>query len=196
MNTIPDLESATHQVTRLVAGVTDEQLAAPTPCRDYAVRDLLAHFIGLTAAFRDAAKKQLGPTTDTDPRAAGLALDDDWRSRLPAQLDELVAAWRSPEAWEGMTQAGGVALPGPIAGRVALNEVVLHGWDLARATGQPYDVDPASLRSSYELLAPSGVAPSGGEMFGPPVPVPADAPLVDRVVALSGRSPSWSPPAE
>ncbi|HET6858396.1 MAG TPA: TIGR03086 family metal-binding protein [Streptomyces sp.] len=189
MNATPDLGPATRRLARLLARVTDEQLAAPTPCQEYAVRDLLAHLVHLTAAFRDAAKKQPGS-------AAELGLGEDWRGRLAEQLDELAVAWRSPDAWEGVTQAGGMEFPASLAGRIALNEVVLHGWDLARATGQPYDADPESLRCSYEMLAPVADDPSRREMFGPPVPVPADAPLVDRVVALSGRSPSWSPPVE
>ncbi|MGW0547426.1 TIGR03086 family metal-binding protein [Streptomyces altiplanensis] len=186
-----DFEPAVRQVARLLDGITDEQLSAPTPCEKYEVRHLLAHLVGLTAAFRDAAKKELGPSTDTDPGAALPVLDDDWRTRLPRRLDELAAAWRAPDAWQGTTRAGGVTLPGDIAGRVALNEVVVHGWDLARATGQAYAPDAAALRSSYELLEPTGDAPGDDGIFGAPVEVPGGAPLLDRVVARAGRSPSW-----
>ncbi|MGW0559205.1 TIGR03086 family metal-binding protein [Streptomyces sp. NPDC003016] len=186
-----DFEPAVRQVARLLDGITDEQLSAPTPCEKYAVHHLLAHLVGLTAAFRDAAKKELGPSTDTDPGAALPVLDDDWRTRLPRQLDELAAAWRSPGAWQDTTRAGGVTLPGGIAGKVALNEVVVHGWDLARATGQAYAPDAAALRSSYELLEPTGDTPGDDGIFGTPVEVPGDAPLLDRVVARAGRSPSW-----
>ncbi|WP_251069625.1 TIGR03086 family metal-binding protein [Streptomyces sp. ISL-96] len=187
-----DFEPAARQLARLLDGVTDDRLAAPTPCEKYAVHHLLAHLVGLTAAFRDAAKKELGPTTGTDPGAALPVLEDDWRTRLPKQLDELVAAWRSPDAWQGMTQAGGVTLPGAVAGRVALNEIVVHGWDLARAIGRPYAPDAASLQSSYELLEPTGDSPGADGIFGTPVEVPQDAPLLDRVVGRAGRSPSWT----
>lgn len=189
-----DFEPAARQLARLLDGVTDDRLSDPTPCEKYAVHHLLAHLVGLTAAFRDAAKKELGPTTDTDPGAALPVLDDDWRPRLLLQLDELVAAWRSPGAWQGMTRAGGVTLPGAVAGQVALNEIVVHGWDLARATGQAYTVDAASLRSSYELLAPTDDSPGNDGIFGTPVEVPEDAPLLDRVVGRAGRNPSWTPP--
>ena len=57
---------------------------------------------------------------------------------------ELAAAWRDPAAWEGMTRAGGVDFPAEVGGFVALTEVVIHGWDVASATGQPYDVDADS----------------------------------------------------
>ncbi|MBT2504396.1 TIGR03086 family protein [Streptomyces sp. ISL-98] len=188
-----DLAPPARQVAQLLDGVSDDALSAPTPCEKYEVRHLLGHLLGLTAAFRDAAKKEFGPTTGTDPGTALPVLDDDWRTRLPSRLDELVDAWRSPDAWEGMTQAGGVDLPGEIAGQVALNEIVLHGWDLARATGQPYPGDEPSLRASYEFLASAVGDPGRDRIFGPVVDVPDDAPLLDRVVGLAGRNPSWSP---
>lgn len=192
MGVLLDLEPQARVVAALADGTSDEQLSAATPCEEYAVRDLLAHLVGLTAAFRDAGKKELGPTTGTGPNEADLTLGADWRSVLPRQLDELVEAWRRPDAWEGMTQAGGVELPGAVAGLVALNELVLHGWDLARATGQKYGCDEASLRASYDMLAQSADDASRGEIFGPVVDVPDDAPLLDRVVGLGGRDPGWT----
>ncbi|MGA4797620.1 TIGR03086 family metal-binding protein [Streptomyces lavendulocolor] len=189
-----DLGPATRRVAQLVGGVTDDRLDGPTPCPDYTVRDLLAHLEGLAVAFRDAGRKDFGPTTDTDPQAAGpQPLVDDWRTALPRRLDELAAAWRAPEAWEGTTRAGGVTLPGEVAGLVALNEVLIHGWDLAWATGQEYAPDEASLEASYALLAPTADDPDQRGPFGPPVPVPEDAPLLDRVIGLSGRRPGRRP---
>ncbi|MDH2389232.1 TIGR03086 family metal-binding protein [Streptomyces sp. HNM0663] len=196
----PDLRPAAHGVARLLRSVRDDRLSGPTPCPEYAVRELLAHLTDLSAAFRDAARKDLGPTTGTDPGAAPPVLRDDWRAVLPRRLDELADAWRQPSAWQGDTQAGGVRLPAAVAGRVALNELLIHGWDLARATGQPYAPEEASLEVSYEMLAPaaegageSGDGTDGGGLFGPPVPVPRSAPLLDRVIGLSGRRPDWRP---
>ncbi|MET9801099.1 TIGR03086 family metal-binding protein [Streptomyces sp. NPDC006368] len=189
----PDLRPATERVATLLDGITDDLLDAPTPCPDYAVRELLGHLSGLSVAFRDAARKDFGPTTDTSPEAALPSLDDGWRTTLPRLLDELAAAWREPGAWQGTTRAGGVTLPGEVAGLVALNEVVLHGWDLARATGQGYAPDEASLRVSYALLAPTADATREDEPFGPAVTVPDGAPLLDRVIGLSGRRPDWRP---
>ncbi|CAM5346321.1 TIGR03086 family metal-binding protein [Streptomyces atroolivaceus] len=189
-----DLEPAARQIRELIASIDDRQLTGPTPCPDYSVRELLGHLLGLTAAFRDAAHKKSGPTTGTSPTSALPVLPADWRSAMPPLLDELVAAWRSPAALEGMTQAGGVELPGQVAGMVVRNELVVHGWDLARSTGQEFRADEPSLRASEAMLAPQGDDRSGPDaIFGPPVPVPADASLADRVIALSGRRPDWQP---
>ncbi|MFF3325297.1 TIGR03086 family metal-binding protein [Streptomyces sp. NPDC002889] len=188
----PDLGQVAAGMARLAAGVDDARLEDPTPCPRYAVRELLAHVVGLSSAFRDAARKDSGPATNTDPGTVKWVLDDDWRTRLPRLLDELVAAWRAPGAWEGDTQAGGITFPAAIAGRVALNELLVHGWDLARATGQEYAPDEASLEVSYALMAPSADDPARGGMFGPVVAVAESAPLLDRVVGLSGRRPDWT----
>jgi uncharacterized protein (TIGR03086 family) len=190
VTTMLDLGPQAQQVKMLLDGVSDDDLAAPTPCEEYTVSDLLNHLLGLSAAFRDAAKKNLGPTTGAAPSVA--PLPEDWRSRLPRLLDELADAWRSADAWEGETQAGGVTLPGGVAGVVALNELVLHGWDLARAISQPYSGDPDSLRASIEMLSSADLEQRDA-IFGPVVEVPADAPLLDRAVGLGGRRPDWSP---
>ncbi|MDT0491494.1 TIGR03086 family metal-binding protein [Streptomyces griseus] len=209
-----DLEPAARRVAGLLAAIDDDLLGGPTPCPDYAVRELLGHLAGLAAAFRDAARKDLGASTALSPDASLPVLGDDWREVLPRRLEEVAAAWRSPAAWTGLTRAGGVELPGEVAGAVALNELVVHGWDLARATGQPYEAGEAELRSCAALLAPagadtggtgdtsnaSGTSGTGGAdsadsagLFGPAVPVPDDAPLLDRVIGLSGRRPDWRP---
>ncbi|MEU8435610.1 TIGR03086 family metal-binding protein [Streptomyces sp. NPDC029216] len=190
-----DLGPQAAVVARLVAGVPDARLGGPTPCPAYTVGNLLGHLAGLAVAFRDAARKDLGPTTDTPPGGSVPALPADWRERLPGVLGELAEAWRDPAAWTGMTRAGGVDLPGGVAAAVAADELVVHGWDLARATGQEYAPDAAALRASHAFLwAAAQEDGRGGGVFGPAVPVPQDAPLLDRTVGLSGRDPGWTPP--
>jgi uncharacterized protein (TIGR03086 family) len=189
---IVDLGPQTLIVARLAETVTDEQLSAPTPCPDYALRNLLAHILGLSVAFRDAARKDLGPTTDTSPQAALPDLGPDWREQLPKALDDLADAWRDPAARTGMTRAGGVDLPGEVAGAVVADELVIHGWDLARSLGRPYAPDPAALDAAHGfLLAAAEDLSRGNGIFGPVVPVPSDASLLDRAVGLSGRDPEW-----
>ncbi|WP_327716365.1 TIGR03086 family metal-binding protein [Streptomyces sp. NBC_00490] len=190
-----DLGPQTRTLARLAQAVRDDQLTDPTPCPAMAVRNLLGHLLGLSVAFRDAARKDLGPTTNTDPASAVPDIGPGWREELPKVLDELADAWRDPSAWTGMTRAGGVDLPGEVAGAVAIDELVIHGWDLARATGLPYDPDPAALQVSYDfLLAAAKEDDQGGGIFGPVVPVPDGAPLLDRAVGLSGRDPGWQRP--
>lgn len=179
-------------VARLAAGVTDEQLDGVTPCPEYAVQHVLGHLAGLSVAFRDAGRKDLGATTDTSPSTVVPDIAPGWRETLPKALDELAEAWRDPAAWTGHTRAGGVDLPGAVAAAVAADELVVHGWDLARATGQEYEPDAAALRAAYGFLAAAADA-AGGGVFGPVVQVPDDAPLLDRVIGLSGRDPGWKP---
>ncbi|MFD7698474.1 TIGR03086 family metal-binding protein [Streptomyces caelestis] len=194
-DTTLDLGPQTRVVARLAEGVTDAQLADGTPCPRYAVRHLLGHLLGLAVAFRDAGRKDLGATTDTDPRAALPDIGPGWREELPEALEELAGVWRDPAAWTGMTRAGGVDLPGEVAGAVATGELVVHGWDLARATGQSYAPDPAALEAAHALLLAAADDPGRGGVFGPVVPVPPDAPLLDRTIGLSGRDPDRTRPA-
>lgn len=154
-------------VARLTAGVTDGQLDGVTPCPGYAVRHMLGHLAGLATAFRDAGRKDLGTTTDTSPDSAVPDIEPGWRQTLPKVLDELAEAWRDPAAWTGETRAGGITLPGAIAGMVAVDELVIHAWDLARATGQQYEPDPAALRASHDFLAASAEDPSRARSSAP-----------------------------
>jgi uncharacterized protein (TIGR03086 family) len=190
-----DLEPATRTLQRTADGIEDDQLGAPTPC-DVPVEKVLAHALGLSVAFREAARKISGPMTDSAPSLADGELPPDWRAQLPVVLDELTHAWREPGAWEGMTRAGGLDLPGEVAGVVATNELVLHAWDLAVATGQPYEPDAACLETSWQMVSQTPDDPAARQgLFGPVVPVPEDAPLLDRVLGGAGRDPRWSPPA-
>jgi uncharacterized protein (TIGR03086 family) len=191
-----DLGLAAAQLSQLVTCTPGELLDAPTPCPDYAVGDLVDHVGGLAIAFTTAAKKATAPGGSPGASGDGSRLDDDWRTRIPGDLGSLAEAWRDPAAWNGTTEAGGLELPSEVAGLVALNELVIHAWDLARATGQPYHADPVSLEAARVFLdsfATAGPDERSEGPFGPVVEVANDAPLVDRVVGLSGRDPAWTP---
>jgi uncharacterized protein (TIGR03086 family) len=186
----PEHAPAAAEVARIVVGVRDDQLTDPTPCTGTSVAAMLDHLVGLTLAFRMAAEKvrpEGGPSVD----AANLA--PDWRTRLPAQLEALATAWRAPGAWDGMAEAGGVQMPASAMGVVALNEVLVHGWDLAVATGQEYRPDPASVQACLEMVGDRTDATDEPEgLFGPVVPVPDDAPPFDRLLGQTGRDPRWT----
>jgi uncharacterized protein (TIGR03086 family) len=169
--------------------VTDEQLNGSTPCERMSLQDLVGHVGGLALAFTAAARKDFGELTDTPP-VEGAPLDEDWRTAYPARLAELAAAWREPAAWEGMTRAGGIDFPGDVGGMIALTEVVIHGWDIAVATGQDYDVVQPTLDAVLPYVtAVAAEGPTEG-LFGPAVPIADDAPVLDRIIALSGRDPA------
>lgn len=185
-----DFTPACTRTADLLTNVTDEQLNGPTPCERLNLRDLVAHVGGLAPAFTAAARKDFGELTDTPP-VEGAPLDEDWRTAYPARLAELAAAWQEPAAWEGMSRAGGVDFPGEMGGLIALTEVVIHGWDIAAATGQEYDVDQATLEAVLPYVAESAAEGPIEGLFGPAVPIADDAPALDRIIALSGRDPGW-----
>jgi uncharacterized protein (TIGR03086 family) len=183
-----DFAPSCERTAKVLTNVTDEQLGGPTPCEKLSLRDLVGHVGGLAPAFTAAARKDFGPLTDTPP-VEGAPLDEDWRTAYPARLADLARAWGEPAAWEGMSRAGGIDFPAEVAGIVALTEVVIHGWDVAVATGQDYDVEPATLEAVLpHVTATAEQGPVEG-LFGPAVPVGDDAPLLDRIIALSGRDP-------
>ncbi len=189
-----DLTPATGMLTRLVADIDDDQLGAPTPCRGTTVADLLDHLDGLCLAFTAAAAKDLAAGSK-GPSADGSRLRPDWRMRISGRLAQLTSAWQDERAWAGLTRAGGVDLPGEVAGHVAINEVVVHGWDIAAATGHDYACETELVQAAY-AFAQSAVAqnPNGSDgLFGPPVTVPESAPLLDRLIGLTGRDPAWQP---
>ena len=193
---IVDLEPAAHRLAGLVAGVPDTVLEGPTPCPDYRVGDLVEHIGGLALAFTDAATRTMGEAGGQGPSGDATRLAPDWRAQIPADLAGLARSWQRPDAWTGMTRVGGIDLPGETAGMFALDELVVHGWDLARATGQDYDVEASSLEPLMDLLVPfsePGREAARTGLFGPVIPVAADAPLLDRVLGLTGRDPGWTP---
>jgi uncharacterized protein (TIGR03086 family) len=191
MTTSLDLQPAASRMARLVEGVRDDALGRPTPCERYTVGDLLDHIAGFALAFRAAAEKH-----PLDGAAAGDAanLAPDWRGRIPRDVQALADAWRDPEAWTGMTGAGGVELPGEVAGVVALDELVIHGWDLAKATGQPAQYEGPELEAVHAMVQQFRAGGIEG-LFGPEVAVRDDAPLLERILGLAGRDPNWQPRA-
>ncbi|WP_107074580.1 hypothetical protein [Micromonospora sp. MH33] len=72
-----------------------------------------------------------------------------------------------------------------------LNELVVHGWDLASATGQPYAVDHQTAEAVHRLVSQQASSAGTPGLFGPSMTLPADAPLLDRVLGLTGRDPGW-----
>ena len=184
-----DLEHAATLLGQVVAGIDDDQLSARTPTA-MTVGEMVQHVLGFTEGFRQGATKESVGASVPPSQAAPQTLPQDWRSRVPAQSKALAAAWREPAAWEGETEVGGATAPAPQMARFALDELIVHGWDLARATGQGFAPAEQDLVILLEMLGdtpPEGVP----GLFGPRVPVPPDAALLDRVIGLTGRDPAW-----
>jgi len=192
-----DLTSAARELSGIAAEVGEHHLDRPTPCGEWSVRDLLLHLLGLTSHFTSVARKR--PSTPPEL----LELPDDWRAHLDVRLDDLAAAWQDPHAWTGDGEAGGVRMPNADLGIVALEEIVLHGWDLARAVDVRFsvsDADVTAVRGFVAGFEHAGEAVRAG-LYGPVVGAqPADARPADaqpdaefaQVLALAGRSPRWS----
>lgn len=194
MDTV-DLGPAARRLGELVARAGDDELGMPTPCPAYTLGDLIEHVGGLALAFTAAANKDSGSRyVNQTPSGDASRLGEDWRQRIPRDLASLADAWREPGAWTGMTRIAGMDAPAEMVGLTAADELVVHGWDVARATGQPYNCEPELLAAAQSFLAQfaSPDAPAGPDVpFGPSRQVPADAPPLDRVVALAGRDPGW-----
>jgi uncharacterized protein (TIGR03086 family) len=94
-----------------------------------------------------------------------------------------------------MTKIAGMEMPASVVGTVGLNEVVTHGWDLARATGRDFNVDDATVDACLEFIEPisqPGMEAAREPAFGPVVNIEEDAPAVDHLIALTGRDPAWA----
>jgi uncharacterized protein (TIGR03086 family) len=185
-----DLAPATKRVAELLSRVDDRQLGDPTPCPNNSVGDLIDHIGKLSLGFTASAEKRRDRASGPAPRPDSANLEGGWRTRIAQDLDTLASAWRPPSAWEGFTSAGGIDMPAGVTGVVALDELLVHGWDLAIATGQPYEPSEPEIAAATGFVE-SFDAPRDGSLFGPVVPVAADAPPLDRLLGLTGRNPQW-----
>ena len=192
-----DLGPAARRLADLVANIKDDALDRPTPCPAYALGDLIEHVGGLALAFTAAGRKERNAYNEMNGSGDASRLGPDWRERIPRDLATLAQAWAEPGAWTGMTRIAGDDTPAGVAGLVLADELAVHGWDVARATGQAYACEPDILEAALKFLQmfASPDAPAGPEVaFGPARILLDEAPLLDRVVAMAGRDPGWSTP--
>ena len=186
-----DLKPACAGMTEVLRGVADDQLGARTPCDEYTVADLIDHVDLVTRGATALALGDGGGLAGNGPEA--VHLEPGWRDLLASRLESLGAAWDDPDAWEGSGNVPGSDLANRTWARIALTELVVHGWDIARATGQRVDLPDATLQACLDhVVAFVPEAPVPG-LFGPAVEVTGDASLLDRIVAATGRDPgAWS----
>ena len=167
-------------------------LTDPTPCADSDLRTLVNHALGTTTALaRLAQKESLDPDDPWGSRTDDTA--GDWPNRLADRLEATAAAWDDPAAWSGTLDLGGGDQPASTIGEMTFVEVMVHGWDVARAAGQRPDVTDAV---GAELLqAVAGSAELGRQMgaYGAEVEVTSDASDFEKALGVAGRDPSWQP---
>jgi len=182
------LELANASTAKVLASVSRDQLDLPSPCASWRVGDLINHLVGNNFWFEAIARDGVAP--DRPNNAAPGETDGDYVARFREGSDRAAAAFGS--AMEKTLTLPFAQMPGSVFLVLASADQFVHGWDLARATGQATDLDPdlasqflAYYRQSIadEFRGPDPVAP-----FGPLVATMSDDP-VDQLVAITGRTP-------
>jgi uncharacterized protein (TIGR03086 family) len=169
-------------VDRIIAGIAPEQLDAATPCADWDVRALLNHLIGGNRMFLAMARDEPMPDRGQDFIGA------DPLASFRASVADLTEAFGAPgfaertitAMWFG--EVPGVAIVG-----MRRNEFLLHGWDLAAATGQARDFDAEVVAAADAGLRARAIPRGSGHMFDEEQPAPPGASAVDALAAYTGR---------
>lgn len=184
MNDVEVLESVLAKNARLVDNVRPDQLGATTPCPEYDVRTLLNHIIGWMRSFAAGANER---PFDGDPTAFST---DDHAGEFKAAADDLVQGWKSGGT-DRMVRFGTQEMPAAPVLAMTLMEYVTHGCDLAIGTGQDVPFSDEELETTLERAKATLPDEYRGEgkSFAEVVPVPDDAPAVDRLLGFMGRSP-------
>lgn len=194
MNATPvdNLATALDAVGEMLADVREDQWHAPTPCIDWDVREVVNHLVLGDDLTSEVLCGGPGLGFDAfDPKARDGLGEDPVASYRSASV-KLVAALRQPDVPEQVFQLPIGPVPGVVILRLRTTETLVHGWDVARATGQrlslPDQLVFPSLEFSREMLASADPATLP---LAAPQPVADDAPALDRLVALLGRPADW-----
>jgi len=190
MDPRPLYRRAVAQTETVVNAVAQDQLGLPTPCTEYDVRTLIAHITG--GLTRTALVGEGDPEALTRPSMAEGVPDDGWPAAYRTAAARATAAWADGTKLDALVEVPWGKVPGRIALSGYVQEVLAHGWDLAKATGQPTEGDPElatwALAISRRILPPE-IRGQEGVPFGPVVEVPADAGPYTQLAAWLGRHP-------
>ena len=169
--------------TETVTGVPADAWSNPSPCEGWVALDVVRHLLEWVPPFLAGGADMAfapGPSVDDDPLGAWAALD----GALQAVLDDPVASARP----FSNPHTGHHRLDEAIA-RFVMNDVLVHTWDLARATGQPEHLDPAEVHAMLAAVEPMGDTLSRSGHYDVPVSVAAGADEQTRLLAATGRRP-------
>ena len=174
----------------VIGGITAGQLHDPTPCTELDVGQLRTHVLGWLTTFAGGFADPGGQAPRG--RLDGYTVPADPAAEVRSAAATMAAALRDGAATRPL-RLGDSAMPGDMALSMILWEYQVHGWDLARATGQPWSPPAGAAEESLEF-APGMLTDDyqgEGKAFAPRVRVPATAPPLDRLLGLSGRDPAW-----
>jgi uncharacterized protein (TIGR03086 family) len=180
------------QTGAIIGAISPRQAGLATPCPAWDVRALVRHVVGQD--LRNFLVSARGEIADWQLPADELG--EDWAAEFRAGAARLMDVWQAADLDRPVRMPGGGQAP--LRGRAdqQIAELAMHGWDLARATAQQADLDPAlaghALSWSRQMLRPEFRGPD--KAFGPEVAVPADAPVYQRLAGWFGRDPEWTPP--
>ena len=181
------LERTMESTGRIVAGLTPEQFSLPTPCSEWVVRDVLNHIIGGNFFF---AKVAAGEKLEVPSEPRDLVGDDP--ATAYAQGAKLaLEAWRAPGVAERIVHMPVGDMPGAFGTGLHFMDHLVHGWDIAKATGQEDLVDQELAEAAYGLVHGNigdDLRRAGGP-FGPEVEAPEGCSPIERLVAYLGRRP-------
>jgi uncharacterized protein (TIGR03086 family) len=170
---------------RIVRSVPADRWHAGTPCAGWDARALIGH---LVSGNLWAAELAAGETIE----GVGTRLDGDLLGGDPAAAYEKSAAaaaavFRRPGALDAPCAVSYGPVPGSVYAGHRFLDVLVHGWDLAVATGQDYVLDPHLIQACQQIIEPQLEAFRSVGALGPEVAVPADASAQTRFLAMLGR---------
>jgi uncharacterized protein (TIGR03086 family) len=191
-NLSSEMRAAAAEAARVVSGVPEGRLDAPTPCHDWDLRTLLNHLILWTSY--SAERRAHGESVAEELMSKDFTADPGFREDYARQIDRAVKAWQDPKAWEGELGVMGDATQKADVGAMLVMEMVLHGWDVARATGQDYILNEATAKAVRDIVEAQAELFRKYQGFADAVEAPDNATAFDRALSLSGRDPNWQPP--
>lgn len=195
MDPLKALEGAFDRTGQTVEALRPEDRDLPTPCAEWDVHALLAHLVGVIAAFEDVASGAEPEVPVTDLPAHLQALGEERIKDGPVDAyhdtaQRTLAAWQQRGSLDGTVFLPmGFEMPADLAIVIVTLDALVHGWDLGRAIGADTEIDPALAEAALEAAQGFVSDQLRGTAFGAAIDVPADASPTDRLVAFLGRRP-------